>query len=164
MGEAVPAAAVEVTSILPHRPPFLWVDRIVQVEPGKRAVGIKLITEDEPLLAGGRPSVQTGGHGVSCQRGASGEFPQMLLVEAMAQVAGVALLAGAGDRQRAGLLPLFASLSRVEFGRPPHVGERVEIEAQVLQLRSTTGRVQGWCRIGGEQVACGTLLFAFRSL
>jgi 3-hydroxyacyl-[acyl-carrier-protein] dehydratase len=129
--------------ILPHRYPFLLVDRITELELDKRIVGIKNVTHNERYM-----SRETNGR---CA------LPPTILTEAVAQVGAILILAKAENRQR---LPFFAGIKRVRFRRPVHAGDVVEIEAIVLRLRSTMGLLKGIARVNGERVVDGIMAFA----
>jgi 3-hydroxyacyl-[acyl-carrier-protein] dehydratase len=134
-------AAIE--RILPHRFPFLLVDRVTEFEPDKRIVGIKNVSLNERYLAhppGERPVL-----------------PPMILTEAVAQVGAIMILSKPENQQR---LPFFAGIERVRYRRPVHPGDVVEIEAIVLRLRSRMGRLKGIARVNGEVVVEGTMTFA----
>src|SRR5579885_2548413 len=106
----------EIQKILPHRPPFLLVDRIVELEPRKRIVGIKNVTMNEPFFVGHFPSFPV--------------MPGVLIVEAMAQTGGVLVLrdiAGNSDK-----LVLFASIESAKFRRPVLPGDQIRVEVEIL--------------------------------
>src|SRR3954465_2871683 len=134
-------AAIE--QILPHRYPFLLVDRIIELEVDKRIVGIKNVSLNERYLS--YPS--TG----------SPVLPPTILTEAVAQVGAILVLAKPENRQR---LPFFAGIERVRYRRPVHVGDVLEIEATVLRLRTKMGRLKGIGRVDGKIVIEGTMTFA----
>jgi 3-hydroxyacyl-[acyl-carrier-protein] dehydratase len=134
-------AAIE--RILPHRYPFLLVDRIIELEVDKRIVGIKNVSLNERYL-----SHATNGSPV---------LPSTILTEAVAQVGAILVLAKPENRQR---LPFFAGIERVRYRRPVHPGDVVEIEATVLRLRSRMGLLQGIARVDGKVVVDGTMPFA----
>src|ERR671937_1120292 len=123
-------AAIE--RILPHRYPFLLVDRITELEVDKRIVGIKNVSLNERYL-----SHTTGGSPV---------LPPTILTEAIAQVGAIMILAKPENRQR---LPFFAGIERVRYRRAVHPGDVVEIEATVRRLRSRMGVVHGIARVDG---------------
>jgi 3-hydroxyacyl-[acyl-carrier-protein] dehydratase len=129
--------------ILPHRYPFLLVDRIIEFDLDKRIVGVKNISENESYMA----------------RNPSGpsSLPPTILTEAIAQVGAILILAKPDNRQR---LPLFAGIKRVRYRKPVFAGDVVEIEAVVLRLRSTMGLLKGVARVNGERVVDGTMAFA----
>jgi len=134
-------AAIE--RILPHRFPFLLVDRIIELEPDKRIVGIKNVTLDEWYLS----------------RSANGDavVPPTMLTEAVAQVGAILILAKPENRER---LPFFAGIERVRYRRPVYPGDVVEIEARVKRLRSRMGQLGGYARVRGQIVLEGTMTFA----
>jgi 3-hydroxyacyl-[acyl-carrier-protein] dehydratase len=134
-------AAIE--RILPHRYPFLLVDRITELEIDKRVVGIKNVSLDEKFLAQGENGLPV--------------LPPTILTEAIAQVGAIMILAKPENRQR---LPFFAGIERVRYRRPVHPGDVVEIEALVLRLRSRMGRLRGVARVNGKRVIDGTMTFA----
>ena len=134
-------AAIE--RILPHRYPFLLVDRIIELEVDKRIVGIKNVSLNERYL-----SHATNGSPV---------LPPTILTEAVAQVGAILVLAKPENRQR---LPFFAGIERVRYRRTVHPGDVVEIEARVLRLRSRMGLLTGVARVDGKVVVDGTMTFA----
>ena len=134
-------AAIE--RILPHRYPFLLVDRITELEIDKRIVGIKNVSLNERYL-----SHATSGLPV---------LPPTMLTEAVAQVGAILVLAKPENRQR---LPFFAGIERVRFRRPVHPGDVVVIEANVVRLRSRMGLLKGIARVNGKSVLEGTMTFA----
>src|SRR5437867_6113130 len=133
-------AAIE--RILPHRYPFLLVDRITELEMDKRIVGIKNVTLNERYLAHGD--------------GERPVLPPTILTEAIAQVGAILILAKPENRQR---LPFFAGIERVRYRRPVHPGDVVEIEAVVRRLRSRLGVLHGIARVNGAVVVEGTMTF-----
>jgi 3-hydroxyacyl-[acyl-carrier-protein] dehydratase len=134
-------AAIE--RILPHRYPFLLVDRIIEFEPDKRIVGIKNVSLNERYLA----------H----RAGEAPVLPPTILTEAMAQVGAIMILAKPENRQK---LPYFMGIERVRYRRPVHPGDVVELEAIVQRLRSRMGRLRGIARVDGKIVMEGTMTFA----
>jgi 3-hydroxyacyl-[acyl-carrier-protein] dehydratase len=134
-------AAIE--AILPHRYPFLLVDRITEIEIDKRIIGVKNVTLNERYLAhrdGERPVL-----------------PPTILTEAIAQVGAILILAKPENRQR---LPYFAGIERVRYRRPVHPGDVVMIEAVVRRLRSRMGVLHGVARVGDTVAVEGTMTFA----
>ena len=143
MDLALPLDYAAIERILPHRYPFLLVDRITEFEVDKRIVGIKNVSLNERYL-----SHATDGSPV---------LPPTILTEAVAQVGAILILAKPENRQR---LPLFRGIERVRYRRPVHPGDVVEIEATVLRLRSRMGRLKGIGRVNGKVVIEGTMTFA----
>ncbi len=129
--------------ILPHRYPFLLVDRVTEFEPDKRIVGIKNVSHDEHILfrrPGERPVL-----------------PPTILTEAVAQVGAILILSKPENRNR---LIFFMGIERVRYRRPVYAGDVVVIEAVVRRLRSRMGVLQGAGRVNGKVVLDGTMTFA----
>ena len=122
MSLTLPLDYQAIERILPHRYPFLLVDRVTEFELDKRIVGIKNISRNEPLL-------WDDGRGTAA-------LPPTILTEAVAQVGAILILAKPENRQR---LPFFAGIERVRYRRPVHPGDVVVIEAHVVRLRSPLG-------------------------
>jgi 3-hydroxyacyl-[acyl-carrier-protein] dehydratase len=130
--------------ILPHRYPFLLVDRITELEPDRRIVGIKNVsTNDRYLSAPGPDGRQT--------------LPLAVLTESLAQVGAILVLAKPENRGR---IPLFMGIERVRYRGFVYPGDVVEIEARVKRLRSKMGVLQGRARVGKRVIAHGTMTFA----
>ena len=135
--------AITIMKILPHRYPFLLVDRVISMEEGKRAVGIKNVTINDNFFEGhfpGRPVM-----------------PGVLIVEAMAQVGGVLMLSPTGNR---GKLAFFMAAHNVKFRKPVIPGDQLRLEVEVGKLRSKTGQVFTKALVDGEIVAEAELMFA----
>jgi 3-hydroxyacyl-[acyl-carrier-protein] dehydratase len=134
-------AAIE--QILPHRYPFLLVDRITELEPDRRIVGVKNVSLNERYL--------------SHQPGERPALPPTILTECIAQVGAILILWKPENREK---LPLFRSIERVRYRRPVYAGDVVEIEARVKRLRSRMGQLEGFARVDGTVVVSGTMTFA----
>jgi 3-hydroxyacyl-[acyl-carrier-protein] dehydratase len=143
MDLTLPLDYADIEAILPHRYPFLLVDRIMEFEEDKRIVGIKNVSLNERYL-----SREPNGQPV---------LPPTILTEAIAQVGAILILAKPENRQR---LPFFAGIKRVRFRRPVHPGDVVVIEVNVVRLRSRMGLLQGVARVDGKAVVEGTMTFA----
>jgi beta-hydroxyacyl-ACP dehydratase FabZ len=131
---------------LPHRFPFLLVDRILEVQPGERAVGLKNVTVNEPFFQGHWPDNPT--------------MPGVLLLEAMAQVGGIMLLTLLGDDRRKHVTAFMAGLDRVRFRRPVIPGDQLIIEAVMDKRKGNMGRVHIEAKVGGEVACEGDFSFA----
>ena len=143
MNEPIRMDIAAILKQLPHRYPFLLVDRVTELEFDKRIVGIKNITLNERYLA----------H----TEGRLPALPPTILTEAIAQVGAILILAKPENRQK---LPYFMSIERVRYRRPVHPGDVVEIEAMVRRMRSRTGQLRGIARVDGVVVVEGTMTFA----
>ena len=131
-----------IMEILPHRYPFLLVDRISELVTGKRAVGIKNVTINEPFFQGHFP-----GHPI---------MPGVLIVEAMAQVAGVCMLS---QDEHKGKLPYFAGIDKIRFKKPVLPGDQLVIYIEVLKVRGTLGKVSAIAKVDDKVAVKGTLMF-----
>lgn len=129
--------------ILPHRYPFLLVDRIVEFEPDKRIVGVKNVSVNERYL--------------SPANGRRAALPPTILTEAVAQVGAILILAKPENRSR---LIYFMGIERVRYRGAVYPGDVVEIEALVKRLRSRMGILTGRARVKGKVVVHGTMTFA----
>src|SRR6476660_5424174 len=142
-GLKLPLDYAAIERILPHRYPFLLVDRITEFEADKRIVGIKNVTLNERYLAHRDGQLPT--------------LPPTILTEAIAQVGAILILAKPENRQR---LPFFAGIERVRYRRPVYPGDIVVIEANVVRLRSRMGLLKGVARVDGKAVLDGSMTFA----
>lgn len=133
----------EIMEIIPHRYPFLLVDQILELEPGKRAVGIKNVTANEPQFTGHFP-----GNPI---------FPGVLQVEALAQVGAVAMLSLPENKSK---LALFAGIDEVRFKRPVVPGDTLRLEVEILTMRRGIGKGNATAYIGDQVVCSGVLTFA----
>lgn len=129
--------------ILPHRYPFLLVDRITELEPDKRIVGIKNISRNEPCLAN--------------QPGELPALPPTILTEAIAQVGAILILSKPENREK---LIFLTGIERVRYRGAVRPGDAVVIEARVKRLRSRVGQLHGFARVNGRVVVGGTMTFA----
>lgn len=130
-------------AVLPHRYPFLLVDRMLSLEPGKRGTGLKNVTANEPQFQGhypGRPIM-----------------PGVLLLEAMAQVAGVVYLSQEGMEGR---VPLFAGVDGARFRRPVVPGDQLLIEVEIVKAKAGVVKASGKVTVDGAVVAEADLMFA----
>lgn len=134
----------QIMQLIPHRYPFLLVDRIEELEPGIRAVGIKNVTHNEPFFQGHFPRYPV--------------MPGVLIVEALAQVGAVGVMSKEEYREK---LALFAGIDGVRFRRQVVPGDVLWMEVEVERLRSKMGRGRGVAKVDGQLVCEGTLTFAF---
>lgn len=139
----LPLDYTAIERILPHRYPFLLVDRIIEFEPDQRIVGIKNVSRNEASLSvtdGERPAL-----------------PPTLLTEAVAQVGAIMILSKPENHDK---LIFFMGIDRVRYRRAVHPGDVVRIEAVVKRLRSRMGVLSGTATVNGERVLNGTMTFA----
>lgn len=137
----------QIMARIPHRYPLLLVDRILELEPGRRIVGLKNVSANEPFFLGHFPDYPV--------------MPGVLVIEAMAQVGGVlaSLLPGA-----AGRLAFFASIDRCRFRRPVKPGDQLITEVVMMRVRDRVGKMQATGRVDGAVVAEGVFTFSLVSL
>jgi 3-hydroxyacyl-[acyl-carrier-protein] dehydratase len=138
-----PLGRSEIEAILPHREPFLLIDEVLELDPGRRVVARKSVRADEWYLTGhfpGRPVM-----------------PGVLIVEAMAQTGAVAVLS---EEENRGKLALFAGIDNVRFKRIVEPGDDLELTCELERVRGPIGRGAATARVAGELAARGTLTFA----
>jgi 3-hydroxyacyl-[acyl-carrier-protein] dehydratase len=137
----------DIQKLLPHRYPFLLVDRIIDFVPNKSATGIKNVTFNEPFFQGHFPNRPI--------------MPGVLIVEAMAQVGGIVLrhLPGMEDQ-----LSLFAGIDKVRFRRPVVPGDRLTITTELLVARKRFGKMHGRAEVDGQLACEGELMFSLVNL
>jgi 3-hydroxyacyl-[acyl-carrier-protein] dehydratase len=134
-------AIQEILDFLPHRYPFLLIDRVVEFEPTKRLVAIKNVTINEPFFQGHFP-----GHPI---------MPGVLVVEAMAQAGAIIMLNEIADRDKK--LVVFTGIERAKFRQSVTPGDQLRIEVDVLSFRTRAGRIEGKAYIDGK-LACEATL------
>ena len=140
----LPLGPAEIRALIPHRYPFLLVDRIEELEPGVRAVGVKNVTQNEPFFEGHFPDYPV--------------MPGVLVVEAMAQVGAVGVMAGGEHKDK---LALFAGIDGVRFRRQVLPGDVLRMEVRIERLKGRVGRGRGRAEVNGARVCEAELMFAF---
>ena len=138
----LPLEAADIMRIIPHRYPFLLIDRVVELEPGKRVVAMKSVTANEPQFTGhfpGRPIM-----------------PGVLMVEALAQAGAVAVLS---LPEYSGKLALFAGIDECRFRRTVLPGDALRLEVTLDKLRGVFGRGRGVATVDGEVAVEATISF-----
>jgi 3-hydroxyacyl-[acyl-carrier-protein] dehydratase len=131
----------DILGFLPHRYPFLLIDRIVEFEPTKRLVAIKNVTMNEQFFQGHFPGYPI--------------MPGVLVVEAMAQAGGIIIMRETADREQK--LVVFTGIERAKFRRPVTPGDQLRIEVEVLSFRPRAGRIEGKAYVDGK-LACEATL------
>ena len=132
----------EIQELIPHRYPFLLVDRVLEVEAGERAVAIKNVTFNEPFFPGHFP-----GNPI---------MPGVLMVEALAQVGAIALMS---VEENKGKLAVFAGIDNVRFKRQVVPGDTLRMEVQITSMRRGIGKGEAIAYVGDEIAVKGTLMF-----
>lgn len=135
----------EIMKILPHRPPLLLVDKILEIEPFKSATGVKNITMNEPQFLGHFPD-----HPI---------MPGVLILEAMAQVGGIAMLY---TEEHRGKIALFGGMEHVKFKKPVVPGDQLITKAELVRVRGDFGLLHCEGYVDGELVASADFKFALK--
>lgn len=138
-----PLDSVQIQAIIPHRYPFLLVDKIVELDLGKRAVGLKNVTINEPFFQGHFPGYPV--------------MPGVLIVEALAQVGAVAMLS---MEEHQGKIGLFAGIDGFRFKDQVKPGDTLILEVELTRVRGTVGKGHGRALVNDKVVAEGDLMFA----
>jgi 3-hydroxyacyl-[acyl-carrier-protein] dehydratase len=140
---AVPFGRAEIERILPHRDPFLLIDEVVELEPGRRVVARREVRAQDWWFAGHFPSRPV--------------MPGVLIVESMAQAGAVAVLV---EEENRGKIAFFAGIDDCRFKRVVQPGETLTVTCEIDRLRGPIGRGKAAAHVGGELAARGTLTFA----
>jgi 3-hydroxyacyl-[acyl-carrier-protein] dehydratase len=134
---------IDIQKILPHRYPFLLVDRILEIEEGKRAKGIKNVTINEPFFQGHFPGQPI--------------MPGVLIVEAMAQVGAVSILT---MEEYKGKLAVFTGIEKMKFRKQVVPGDTLVIEAELISIRHGMGKAKVSAKVDDKIAAIGEVMFA----
>ena len=134
----------DIMKILPHRYPFLFVDRVIEIEPGKKGIGIKNVTVNDGFFQGHFPQKPV--------------MPGVIMVEAMAQTAGVVVLTSGAHN---GKVALFMSISDVKFRKVVNPGDQLMMEVEIIRDRERTAHVKGVCRVDGEVAVEADMMFSY---
>ena len=135
----------EIEAMIPHRPPFLWIDRVEELEPGVRCVALKFVDPEDPIFAGHFPGKPI--------------LPGVLIIEAVAQTAGVMLgsVSALTTRETEGGVALLAAVNRFKFLKPVTPGQELRIETKKLTEAGRMAYISGAVWVEGEIVASGEL-------
>lgn len=135
----LPLENSDILEILPHRFPFLFVDRIIELEPGARIVGLKRVTNNDPYLS------------------SDGTLPPSILTEVMAQVGAILLLVKPEMRH---VLPLFAGINQLRVQATAQAGDEVHVEVETVRLRQKTAVFKGTASVDGRVIMRGRMTCA----
>ena len=133
---------IEIQNIIPHRYPFLLVDKIIELEEGKKAIGIKNVTINEPFFQGHFPGNPL--------------MPGVLIVEAMAQVGAVAVMTLEENKDK---LAVFAGIDSIRFKKQVRPGDTLRMEVELISMRRGIGKADAVAYVDGEVACKGTLMF-----
>jgi 3-hydroxyacyl-[acyl-carrier-protein] dehydratase len=142
MGEVGVMDVNAISALLPHRYPFLLLDRVVELELGQRIVALKNVSANEPFFAGHFPEYPV--------------MPGVLIIEALAQAGAVMMLQGMDDPQ--GKIPFFAGIDKAKFRRQVVPGDQLRLELTVLRSRGTSCKLAGVAYVGEEVVASAEIM------
>ncbi|AAC06425.1 3-hydroxyacyl-ACP dehydratase FabZ [Aquifex aeolicus] len=139
----------EIMEILPHRYPILLVDKILEIEEGKRIIGLKNVSVNEPVFQGHFPGFPL--------------FPGVYILEAMAQVGGILMIKSL-NLEIGKYAVVFAGIDDARFKKPVYPGDQLILELEVISLKKALSKMKGVAKVDGEVVAQATLMAAARKL
>lgn len=132
----------QIKELLPHRYPFLLIDRVISLEPKKRVTALKNVTNNEEYFTGHFPERPV--------------MPGVLIIESMAQAAGLTLLV---EEEHRGKIPFFTGIDKARFRRPVVPGDQMYLDVEILRVKGNVCRAQGKATVDGEVVAEAQLMF-----
>ena len=131
--------------IIPHRYPFLLVDKVLEMEEGKRVVGLKNVSANEPFFAGHFPEYPV--------------MPGVLILEALAQVGAIAVL---DMEQNKGKIGFLAGVDKCRFKREVKPGDQLQLEVEIIRMRGAIGKGKGVATVNGEIACEAEIMFAIK--
>jgi len=134
----------QIEKLLPHRYPFLLVDRIIELEPGKRVVGVKCVSANEPFFPGHFPDMKV--------------MPGVLILEALAQCSALMTLPAIPEAERAGKVIFFMAIDGARFRKPVVPGDRLELHCTMLKAKGSIIKARGEAKVDGQVVAEGEFM------
>ncbi len=134
----------QIEKLLPHRYPFLLVDRIIELEPGKRVVGVKCVSANEPFFPGHFPDMKV--------------MPGVLILEALAQCSALMTLPAIPEAERAGKVIFFMAIDGARFRKPVVPGDRLELHCTMLKSKGAIIKARGEAKVDGQVVAEGEFM------
>lgn len=135
----------QIKQIIPHRYPFLLVDKVIEKEEGKRVVGLKNVTANEPFFQGHFPEYAV--------------MPGVLIVEALAQVGAIAVLDMDENKGKIGFL---AGIDKCRFKRQVRPGDQLKLEVEIIRMRGAIGKGKGIATVNGEVACEAEIMFAIQ--
>ncbi len=142
--EQVVLTVQQIEKLLPHRYPFLLVDRVIALETGKRIVGVKCVSGNEPFFPGHFPAFKV--------------MPGVLILEALAQCSALMTLTTLPEEQRAGKVIFFMAIDGARFRKPVVPGDRLELHCEMLKSKGTLIKARGEAKVDGQVVAEGEFM------
>jgi 3-hydroxyacyl-[acyl-carrier-protein] dehydratase len=144
VSETVILNVQQIEKLLPHRYPFLLVDRIIELEPGKRVVGVKCVSANEPFFSGHFPEMKV--------------MPGVLILEALAQCSALMTLPAIPEAERAGKVIFFMAIDGARFRKPVVPGDRLELHCTMLKSKGAIIKARGEAKVDGHVVAEGEFM------
>ncbi|MGM8364802.1 3-hydroxyacyl-ACP dehydratase FabZ [Virgibacillus sp. W0181] len=135
----------EIKNIIPHRYPFLFVDQVLEKEEGKRVVGLKNVTVNEPFFQGHFPDYPV--------------MPGVLILEALAQVGAIAVL---DIKENKGKIGFLAGVDKCRFKRQVQPGDQLKLEVEILRMKGPIGKGKGVATVDGELACEAEIMFAIK--
>lgn len=135
----------EIKDTIPHRYPFLLVDKVLEMEEGKRVVGLKNVSANEPFFSGHFPEYPV--------------MPGVLIIEALAQVGGIAVL---GMEDHKGKIGFLAGVDKCRFKREVKPGDQLRLEVEITRMKGPIGKGKGIATVNGETACVAEITFAMK--
>lgn len=135
----------KIKEIIPHRYPFLLVDKVLEMDEGKRVVGLKNVSANEPFFAGHFPEYPV--------------MPGVLILEALAQVGAIAVL---DMEQNKGKIGFLAGVDKCRFKREVKPGDQLQLEVEIIRMRGAIGKGKGIATVNGEVACEAEIMFAIK--
>ena len=148
-GVTAPLDLLAIKGLIPHRYPFLLVDRVAELIPAERVVALKNLSANDPFFEGHFPDFPV--------------MPGVLILEALAQAGAIMMLAAPSPDDEAGRIPFFAGADKVKFRRQVVPGDQLRLEVQTIKTRGDTCRLEGKAFVGEELAAQAEILAVLRS-
>lgn len=135
----------QIKEIIPHRYPFLLVDRVTEIEEGKRVAGLKNVTVNEPFFQGHFPEYAV--------------MPGVLIIEALAQLGAISIL---GKEENRGKIGFLAGIDNCRFKRQVRPGDQLQMEVEILRLKGPIGKGKAVAKVDGEVACEAEIMFAIK--